>query len=219
MQTLLQRNLDYLMAAHQTNDTQVAQEIDLPQTTIFRIRTGATKNPRQSSLRAIARYFRVSVEALTETDLRASELSSKPVPISQPFRQVPVVGHVKGGADGFLEELQYPEGYGDGHVEYPARDANAYALRVKGDSMRPRIRSGEFVIVEPNHQPHPGDDVVVICTDGRRLLKEFLYERDGELTLGSVNADHGPVTLSRQDISSLHYVAAIVPSGAFYKPF
>jgi hypothetical protein len=39
---------------------------------------------------------------------------------------------------------------------YPSRDPNAYALRVKGDSMRPRIKPGEFVLVEPNTPPQPG---------------------------------------------------------------
>ncbi|MGI9142687.1 MAG: S24 family peptidase [Fluviibacter sp.] len=217
--SILRKNVEFLMAKHQTNDTQVAQRLDVPQTTIYRIRTGDTKNPRIETLAKIADHFRVSVEALTKTDLRSAELSTTRVPITTPFQQVPVVGHVKGGADGFLEELGYPVGEGDGHVEYPARDKNAYALRVRGDSMRPRIRPGEFVIIEPNHQAHPGDDVVVSTRDGRKLLKEFLYERNGDITLGSINLENGPLTLSRAEISAIHYVAAIVPAGAFYKPF
>lgn len=216
---ILQKNLDFLMSRHETNDTQVAQKLDIPQTTIYRIRTGETKNPRVDTLAKIADHFRVSVEALTKTDLRTAELSTTRVPIATPFQQVPVVGHVKGGPDGFLEELGYPVGEGDGHVEYPARDKNAYALRVKGDSMRPRIRPGEFVIIEPNHQARPGDDVVVSTKDGRKLLKEFLYERNGDITLGSINTENGPLTIARSDIAALHYVAAIVPAGAFYKPF
>lgn len=215
----LQKNLNYLMSKHRTNDTQLAQRIDVPQPTIFRIRTGETKNPRVDTLQTIADFFHVSVEALRSIDLSAAEFSAQPTPISQPFKQVPVVGHVKGGDNGYLEELGYPAGDGDGHVEYPARDKNAYALRVKGDSMRPRIRSGEFVIVEPNHQPSPGDDVVVSTLDGRRLLKEFLFERNGDVTLGSINQEIGPITIARTDITKFHYVAAIVPSGAFYKPF
>lgn len=216
---ILQNNLEYLMTKHGTNDTQVAQAIDIPQTTIFRIRTGDTKNPRVSTLAKIAEHFRVSLEALTEINLRSAEFSIEPVPTATPFKQIPVVGHVKGGDGGYLEEMGHPTGDGDGHVEYPARDRNAYALRVRGDSMRPRIRPGEFVIVEPNHTPHPGDDVVVSTTDGRRLLKEFLYERNGDITLGSINIQNGPLTIAKSDILSIHYVAAIVPAGALYKPF
>ena len=216
---LIQRNLNWLMDRHRTNATQVAQSTGIPQPTIYRILSGETQNPRVATLATLAKHFRVSLEALQSTDMRLTEVSTSPIPISQPFRQVPVVGHVKGGTDGYLEELDYPTGNGDGHVEYPARDANAYALRVKGDSMRPRIRPGEFVIIEPNHRASPGDDVVVIATDGRKLLKEFLYERGGDVVLGSINLENGPITLPRTDIISIHYVAAIVPAGALYKPF
>ena len=216
---ILQRNLEYLINRNQTNTNQLAHDTGIPQPTIYRILSGETRNPRSSTLLILAKHFRVSLEALQQTDLRANEVSSKPINIAQPYKQVPVVGHVKGGADGFLEEMEYPMGHGDGHVEYPARDRNAYALRVKGDSMRPRIRNGEFVIVEPGHKPHPGDDVVVSTHDGRRLLKELLYERNGDVALGSINADYGTVTLARSEIRDMHYVAAIVPSGAFYKPF
>src|SRR5690606_4880837 len=59
--------------------------------------------------------------------------------------QLPLVGEVKGGPDGFLEELHYPVGHGEGTVEYPTADPVAYALRVRGDSMHPRYRAGEFV--------------------------------------------------------------------------
>lgn len=211
----LQKNLAYLMAKHQTNPTQVAQATKIPQPTVYRILMGETKNPRVDTLQTIADHFRVSLEALRGTSLREADFSHQPAPIAQPFRQVPVVGHVKGGDNGYLEELDCPV---DGYVEYPARDKNAYALRVRGDALRPRIRPGEFVIVEPNRQPHPGDDVVVIARDGRKLLKEFLYERNGEITFGSVNAEHAPISLPRTDILSIHYAAAIVPNGAAYQP-
>lgn len=216
---LLQRNLRWLMDRNGTNATQVAQQTGIPQPTIYRILTGETGNPRVATLTSLAKHFRVSLEALQSTDMRQNEVTTTPIPISQPFRQVPVVGHVKGGSDGYLEELEYPTGSGDGHVEYPARDENAYALRVKGDSMRPRIRPGEFVILEPNHRACPGDDVVVITLDGRKLLKELLYERNGDVVLGSINIENGPITLPRTDIISIHCVAAIVPAGALYKPF
>lgn len=62
---------------------------------------------------------------------------------------VPVVGTVQAGDEGYWDELQYPVGHGDGFIRYPSRDRNAYALRVKGDSMRPRIKPGEFIIALP----------------------------------------------------------------------
>lgn len=116
---------------------------------------------------------------------------------------LPLVGEVQGGDDGYLEELQYPVGHGEGFVEYPTNDPNAYALRVRGDSMHPRYRAGEFVIVEPNIEPQQGDDVVVRCTNGRKMLKQLNWQRDGEVQLLSINNGYAPITLQNSEVVSI----------------
>lgn len=133
------------------------------------------------------------------------------------FRDVPVVGTVQGGDKGYLLELEHAPGHGDGAISYPARDQQSYAVRVRGDSMRPRIKVGEFIVVEPNHECQPGDDVVVILKDGQRMVKELLYIREGEVTFGSINDGHANITVTMDEIEKMHYVAAIIPRGAFYK--
>lgn len=222
----LKENLAYLIEKHGINPTFLARATKVNQPSIFRILTGESKEPRRATIEPIAQFFGIPVSWLVEGDCRGldklNELAEhyggpQQLPTTA-FKQVPVVGHVKGGPDGFLEELGYPTGQGDGHVEYPARDKNAYALRVRGDSMRPRIKSGEFLIVEPNHAVSPGDDVVVICRDGRKLVKELLYIKDNEVRLSSINADYEPVILFQEEVEAIHYVAAICPSGALYQP-
>lgn len=140
-----------------------------------------------------------------------------PAPALRASRQIPVVGEVKGGDHGYLEELQYPVGHGDGTVDFPTSDPMAYALRVRGDSMHPRYRAGEFVVVEPSVEALPGDDVVVALVDGRKLLKELGWWRDGELQLLSVNNHFGPMTLERTWIASIHLVAGRVRRCAINK--
>lgn len=121
--------------------------------------------------------------------------------------QLPLVGEVKAGPDGYLEELQYPVGHGEGTVEYPTSDPNAYALRVRGDSMHPRYRAGEFVIVEPGIEAQEGDDVVVRCTNGRKMLKQLNWRRGDEVQLTSINNGYAPITLQRKEITSIQLVA------------
>ena len=149
--------------------------------------------------------------------IRADRTNVEPAPALRPFKDVPVVGTVQGGDKGYLLELEHAVGHGDGHITYPARDSQSYAVRVRGDSMRPRIKAGEFIVCEPNHECQPGDDVVVITRDGQRMVKELLYIRDDEATLGSINNGHGNITIPLADIEKMHYVAAIIPRGAFYK--
>lgn len=133
------------------------------------------------------------------------------------LRRIPLVGEVKGGADGYLEELQYPVGHGDGYVLWPTTDNSAYALRVRGDSMHPRYRAGEFVIVEPSKEPPVGEDVVVIFHDGRKMLKVLNWVRDGEVQLLSINNGFAPLTVSASDIAAMHYAAGRAPRTALLK--
>lgn len=125
---------------------------------------------------------------------------------------VPVVGFVIASphGDGYFTDGDYPVGHGESYVRWPTTDPNAYAVRVRGDSMQPRARPGEVIVVEPNRMPQAGEDVIVRCRDGRKMIKQLLWQRDGEVTLGSINSAHSNVTIQLTDIESIHFIAAIV---------
>ncbi|MFM0737065.1 S24 family peptidase [Paraburkholderia xenovorans] len=122
-------------------------------------------------------------------------------------RRIPVEGMAQLGNDGFWAEID--SSVGGGYLELPSRN-KAYGLRCKGDSMQPRIRDGEFVVIEPEHAVEPGDEVLIRATDGRVMIKIYLYSRDGRKHFMSVNDDHVPIAFADEEIELLHYVAAIV---------
>lgn len=126
---------------------------------------------------------------------------------TRPFRRARIVGTAQLGPEGYWEAL---ETY-DGWVDVPTRDPGAYALRVRGDSMAPAIRSGWVVWCEPNHNLIPGEYVMVRRTDGQCMVKELLYENGEEVSLMAVNDGYGRLTISRSDIEQVHYVGGIVP--------
>lgn len=128
---------------------------------------------------------------------------------------VPVVGKAQLGVDGFFEALDYPVGHGDGYIQLFSDDPNAYALKVVGDSMQPRIRSGEYVLIEPNKPFMSGDEVLVKTHCGRAMIKQLMYRRDGEVRLLSVNDAHPPITLLETEIEKIHFVGAIVKASRF----
>jgi phage repressor protein C with HTH and peptisase S24 domain len=136
-------------------------------------------------------------------------------PIRLPETQrIPVKGMAQLGNDGFWAEIEAPVGYGDGYLEFPSKE-KAYGLRCVGDSMLPRIRDGEFVVVQPEHAIRPGDEVLVKAMDGRVMIKIYLYSRDGRKYFNSVNRDHPEVAIPEEEIELLHYVAAIVKASMF----
>lgn len=124
-------------------------------------------------------------------------------------RRVPVVGTAKMGEDGFYEELSPFPGAGDGYVEHVSADPNAYALRVRGSSMYPAIRDGSYVVIEPNGQPVPGEPVLVILRNGKKMVKEFLIERQDSIEVESVNGGHRH-TIYRDELESVQPVSAVL---------
>lgn len=113
------------------------------------------------------------------------------------------------GLDGYYTELEHPVGYGDGTVDYYTEGENVYALRVKGDSMHPVIRAGQYLVVDPTTSCTPGEFVVVSLTDGRKTVKELVYERPDEVVLEAANGG-ARITIPRVEIEWMHAVAAVI---------
>lgn len=81
--------------------------------------------------------------------------------------------------------------------------------------MHPRIKNGEYVLVEPSKRFHTGDEVLVRTTNGRTMIKEYIYLRDGMYRFDSVNADHAPIHVAEDEIEHIHLVGGILKSSRF----
>ncbi|EAB3658217.1 helix-turn-helix domain-containing protein [Salmonella enterica] len=212
----LAANINHLMSQKGiANVTELAKQIRIPQPTMHRLLSGDVKEPKYALLKQIADFFKLSVQELVETDLlrTVSSESIEPTKVGTlRFTEVPIIGGAQLGNGGHWTNMQYPVGFGDGYINWPTRDPDAYAVRCTGDSMKPRIKDGEYVVIEPNHQFLPGDEVLVVTKDERAMVKTFLYERDGEVMVMSINEEHLPIRFSLSEIESIHYVAGIAKS-------
>lgn len=133
---------------------------------------------------------------------------------------VPVIGHAiaspSGG--GYFTDMGLAAGAADEFVPWPTRDSRAYALRVKGDSMEPRIRQGELIVIEPGAMVRNGDDVLVKMRDGRRMVKRYQYTRAGNVVLTSVNKDAGDMSVPSDDVEEMQKIAGFVAAGSTVNP-
>lgn len=219
----LTMNINYLMGIHSiANVTELSKILDIPQPTMYRLLTGEVKDPKYITLKRIADHFTISVPDLVDNDLRS--LKNKKIsynnnvdgnPEFLNFSQVPVIGGAQLGEGGHWANLQYPVGYGDGYINWPSKDPEVFALRCVGNSMTPRIKNGEYVIIEPNHGYVPGDEVLVVTRDEQVMVKTFLYERDGEIMVMSVNEEHLPLHFRLEEIEQIQYVAGIAKSSLY----
>lgn len=184
-----------------------------------------------NSIKPAADYFDIDVSvfaserAATDAARRLGFIGGDfgDTPAEQPQRppppeaRVPVVGTAQLGDNGYFCELEYAVGFGDGWIQWISTDPNVYAVRCRGESMKPRIRHGEFVIVEPGKPVNPGDEVLVKVTDGRVMVKTFAFERDGLMHFDSINETHPRISLPNADVTSMHYVAGIAKSTLWHQ--
>ncbi len=119
---------------------------------------------------------------------------------------VKVIGEAVLGIDGAVDMMEEHNGW----LKIYSDDKEAYGLKVKGDSMWPRIQSGEYVVVEPNTNVRSGDEVFVRTTEGHNMIKVFNKTRDGDYQFTSINNAHKPITLESEQVDKMHFVAAIV---------
>jgi phage repressor protein C with HTH and peptisase S24 domain len=128
------------------------------------------------------------IEAGISLDDEAGEMSDTVV--NPLFTLVPVVGEIGAGAAVYPVE-------GDtttrttGYVRAARGFGAVEALRVRGDSMWPVYRDGDWVFVENRESSFPLErdkEYILDLADGRRLLKAVEPSRDGRYNLISYNA-------------------------------
>jgi len=130
---------------------------------------------------------------------------------------VPVIGTAKLGPDGYFAEEEYPADKDPGCLRIYSADPDAYGLRIQGDSMSPRIKHGEFVVIEPNMPPVKYEEVLVVATDGRKMIKVYADLNDGFYRFDSINEDHRPIHMACSEVKGIYYVAGILKKARYFE--
>lgn len=179
--------------------------------------------PEASKLPALAKRLGLSLSELMGEAPRASEpghdgvadeVEDAPEILGTP-RLIPVAGRVQAGPDGLLHVDDFPPEHPEGYMAWYTSCIEAYALRVRGESMSPRYLPGEFVGVDPCAEVLPSDEVIVLMYDGRRMIKRLLWVRDKQACFESVNKDYPNIVIDCEDIMKMHLVLGHIPKSAF----
>lgn len=80
-----------------------------------------------------------------------------------------------------------------------ARTGEFFGLLIKGDSMEPRIKSGDVVIVRQQADADTGDTVIAMVNSDDAVCKRLRKYRDG-IELISNNPSYDPLFFSNEDI-------------------
>ena len=113
--------------------------------------------------------------------------------------KIPVLGTIPAGIpiEAIEEILDYEE--------IPLEMANTgefFGLKVKGDSMSPRIQDGDVVIVKKQNTCETGDVCVVMVNGFDATLKQVKKDYNG-IMLVPFNTEYKPMFYSNKDIEEL----------------
>ena len=83
-----------------------------------------------------------------------------------------------------------------------AKGGEYFALRIKGDSMLPRIRRGDLVIVRKQDTVEEGECAIVLVNGNEGVCKRIHYRDDG-IALLSNNEEYPPLVFTKQQIRDM----------------
>ena len=145
------------------------------------------------SLQNLADFFGVSVDYIL-----GREESNRP-PKSRRGKWIPVYGEIAAGIP--IEAIEDIIDYEEIHDEMAAT-GDYIALRIKGDSMEPRIKEGDVVIIRRQENVENGEIAAVMVNGDNATLKQIKREDNG-LWLISSNQAYPPVFYTRKECENL----------------
>ena len=110
--------------------------------------------------------------------------------------RIPVLGNVAAGIP--ISAIEDILDYEEVPISWQ-NQGEFFALRIKGDSMEPRMESGDVVIVKQQSDANSGDTVIALVNGDDATCKK-LQKTDNGIMLVSTNPKYPPMFFTKEDI-------------------
>lgn len=144
----------------------------------------------------IADFFGVSVDYLLG---REPTPEGAPAPSRPGSKWIPVLGRVAAGTP--IEAVEDILDYEEIDAK-TAASGEYFALQIKGQSMEPRIKDGDVVIIRKQNDCNSGDIAVVLVNGDEATVKRIKKRPEGIMLIPS-NPAYEPMFYSNEDIEKL----------------
>lgn len=163
-------------------------------------KTGEPPRPSVETIRKAAKgMFMTFDEVMTNLDDDIKIVDDKPeVKIVKKAIRVPVLGNVASGIP--IEAIENVIDYEEISEEL-AHTGDFFALKIKGDSMEPRICNGDVVIVRKQNYAESGDLVIVLVNGDSATCKKLAKYPSG-IRLIPFNQAYEPLFYSNEEIEN-----------------
>ena len=190
--------LKYLRKQDNLTQLELATALGISKSTISMYENG-NREPDFETKEAFADYFNVSIATFFPSS-SALESAKNGGSVSARSVTVPVLGDVAAGLP--IEAVENIIDYEEIDIALAAT-GEFFALRLKGDSMEPRMYPGDVVIVRKQDDANTGDTAVVLVNGDSATVKRIKKLDDGSLLLISNNPSYDPRHFSPAEIRDL----------------
>ena len=161
-------------------------------------KTGKKISPSIQCIKQVADAIGMSFDDLFNTLEGNVTITSAPnhTPTTFSPTRIPVLGSVPAGIP--IEAIQDIVDYEEIDADTAAK-GEYFALKIKGDSMEPRICEGDVVIVRKQDDVESGDIAIVMVNGNDATIKRLLKYQDG-IRLMPSNPSYDPIYFTNQEI-------------------
>ena len=188
---VIARNLRRLMYERDISQSKMCADLNIPKQTVSSWMNGK-RTPKMSMIDTLCEYLNCARSDLMEPGdekTRSAILGTR----------IPVLGKVAAGIpiSAIQDILDYEE-----ISDIMGRNGEYFGLRIKGDSMQPRIVEGDVVIVRQQPDADSGD-VVIVQVNGDQATCKRLAKYSSGISLISFNPAYEPMNYTNEQIEQL----------------
>ena len=179
-----------------------ANKIDVSKQTLYKYENNIITNIPSDKIEAISKVLNLS-----PMYIMGWEDLEQPIPKSNgyPTVRIPVLGDVAAGVP--ILAQQDIIGYEDIPADM-AKTGEYFGLKIKGDSMEPKIHDNDIVIVKSMSDANNNDIVIAMIND--EAVCKRLVKYTNSLVLRSLNSDYDDIELHPDD--DIHILGVVIES-------
>ena len=198
---------------------EVGKAVGVSKSTVKKWETGYISNMRRDKIALLANVLQIDPTELINDDANTDDESYEPPNVSRivstgnNIYSIPVFETVSAGFGAYAsnEIIDYiPVLIAD-----PYDVKSTIAIKVKGDSMYPKIEDGDIIIVRKQNVVDSGDIAVLLLDQEEGLVKKIMFNK-GWIELISINPEFQARRFEGEEMLRLQIVGKVIGS---YKVF
>lgn len=181
----MSKNLKKYLKLYNVSRMQLSESLGISYSTVSDWING-NAYPRIDKIEMMANYFGINKSDLVEENYNNETSALK----------IPVLGNVAAGIP--ISAVEDILDYEEVPISWQSQ-GDFFALRIKGDSMQPKIDDDDVVIVRQQSDANNGDTVIALVNGDDATCKQ-LQKTDNGIMLVSTNPKYPPMFFTEEDI-------------------